>query len=278
LEGQGLVLKTVDKAAGFYRTLRPVPDAIAALAAANPYPEKPDSYRQNPGRGATGKIRLAYPENPASPSRKNPHPLAGNSDTNTPVNIPGNFQQPSTTPPAPSAAASAGGGPQKKIEGATTSLPAQPAQPPAPPVAAAPPKPAKASAAIAAANHFAAFWQGWPKKAGKVDAERAFAKLSPDDQAKAAERAAAWFAARPDVVADLGNPARYRYVLHASTWLNQARWQDEAPAHPSTAFVSSHVQQSHSYEPRPVNGAKPDGPTARQLARAVSAHGRQQPG
>jgi biotin operon repressor len=99
LEDDGLILKVVDKSAGFYRTLTPVPSAISAKAQQNPYPQNAASYPQNAGRGASRKMPDAYPQNAASPSRKMPHPLAAESDTNTPFNIPVNFHQSSTTTP-----------------------------------------------------------------------------------------------------------------------------------------------------------------------------------
>jgi hypothetical protein len=84
LEKEGLVTKVVTRLpTGFYRTLTPNPAAIAAKAASNPYPENTASPTRN--------FRVAQPEIPATPSRKNPLPLAGNSVSNTPSNIPVSF-------------------------------------------------------------------------------------------------------------------------------------------------------------------------------------------
>jgi len=71
---------------------------------------------------------------------------------------------------------------------------------------------------------FADFWQVWPSKEGKAAAEKAWKKLSPDDRATALARVGPWFSAwrakHPDA-----SP------IHASTFLNQRRWEDEgAPA------------------------------------------------
>ena len=73
---------------------------------------------------------------------------------------------------------------------------------------------------------FADFWQVWPSKEGKAAAEKAWKKLSPEDRATALARVGPWFAAwrakHPDA-----SP------IHASTFLNQRRWEDEgAPAIP----------------------------------------------
>jgi hypothetical protein len=99
LDEDGLVVKVVNKAAGFYRTLTPVPAAIAAKASTNPYPEKPTSYSEKPMGVPSRKNRLAYSENPTSPSRENRVALVGKTDSNTPFNIPVNFHQSSTTTP-----------------------------------------------------------------------------------------------------------------------------------------------------------------------------------
>ncbi len=271
LHEEGLVVKVVNKAAGFYRTLAPVPSAIKAKAETNPYPEKPTSYPEKPTRGASRKSRLGYSEIPTSPSRDFPLTLVGNPDTNTPLNLPVNFQQPSTSLTADAA----GCGAQKKIGppagvspedwdeevGMLTesaygrAFPAEPAPPTIPPVAKPPqkptaPKPAKSGESA----EFASFWQAWPKKEGKLDAQRAFAKLRADDQAAAASRADTWLAGRPDLL----TAERIRYCPHASTWLNQQRWTDEAPA-PFTANLSAHANAStrSAHHARTTNGAKP---------------------
>jgi len=83
LHQDGLVLKTVDKGAGFYRTLTPVAEAIEAKAATNPYPQIAASYPQNAARGATRKMPLAYPQNAAPPTRILPDPLPAKCGTNT---------------------------------------------------------------------------------------------------------------------------------------------------------------------------------------------------
>lgn len=95
-------------------------------------------------------------------------------------------------------------------------------------------------------EHFPAFWAVWPKKEGRLDAARAFAKLPADDQAAAAGRAAAWLTAHPD----LSDPGRFRFIPYASTWLNQQRWTDEAHAIPATAFNSApHANASFPNRP-----------------------------
>lgn len=264
LHEDGLVVKVVNKAAGFYRTLTPVPAAIRAKAATNPYPEKPTSYSEKPTSPPSRKSRLGYSEIPTSPSRENPLTLVGNPDTNTPLNLPSSFQEDST-PQTPAAHAAAVG--SKKNKGESLASAAQPTAPTiAPPVAAAPPAPKAKPAKAGEPEHFAGFWAAWPKKEGRFDACRAFAKLSPDDQAAATSRAEAWLTARPDLL----DPARYRYIPHASTWLNQQRWTDQAPAISLTANPSTHATASTGspYLARPANGAKPTA-NAGKLSRAL---------
>ena len=141
----------------------------------------------------------------------------------------------------PTVAADAASGLEKKIEEVTPPVKAQ--------------RPASRTRGAGRAEEpadFDGFWQVWPKKEARADAVKAFAKLSADDQAAAASRADTWLAARPD----LSDPTRYRFIPHATTWLNQARWTDQAaPLAPPTHAA----QHPTSHPPRPVNGHKPLG-------------------
>jgi hypothetical protein len=257
LDEDGLIVKVVDKAAGFYRTLTPLPAAIAAKATTNPYPEKSTSYSENPTRYPNRKNRLGYSENPTSPNRENRLPLVGKADTNTPYNIPSNIP----VNPTPSADASAVV-PEKKIEEVSASLPADEVEI-VPPVARPPRAKAAKPPKAGEPEHFADFWAAWPKKESRADAVKAFAKLSPADQAAAASRADTWLTARPD----LAEPARYRYIPHATTWLNNARWTDDNPLPLTTTTHATATQISPNV--RPVNGHKPSG-AGGSLARSLA--------
>lgn len=170
-------------------------------------------------------------------------------------------------PPSASAAdAAAGGGSEKKIEEAAVQKPVS--QKPAGDAShtkGGAARPAAKPKTPTEPEHFAEFWQVWPKKEARADAARAFAKLRPDDQARAASRADTWLTAHPD----LADPARYRFIPHATTWLNQARWTDQAPAlNPSAASLTAHVSSPRPYPARSANGAKPT-LAAGQLAAAL---------
>jgi hypothetical protein len=240
----GLIAKdTTMQATGLYRTLVPIPAAIAAKSATNPYP-------QNAG-GGTRKMPVGYPQNAGTPTRKMPVGVPAKCGSNTPFNIPSNIP----VNPTPSADASAVV-PEKKIEEDSANLSADEVEI-VPPVARPPrAKPAKPGEP----EHFATFWQAWPKKEARADALKAFAKLSPADQAAAASRADTWLASRPD----LADPTRYRFIPHATTWLNQERWADEAPA----LATSTHVNPTANPTQRPANGAKPTA-DAGELAAAL---------
>ena len=261
LEDDGVVLKMVDKSAGFYRTLTPLPAAISAKAQSNPYPQNAATYPQNAARGASRKMPEPYPQNAATPSRILPVDLAAKSDTNTPFNIPVNFQ----VNPTPSADASEAA-PEKKtgLDSAPdlASL-AEKSERPASHTRGAAGKTEEPAA-------FAAFWQAWPRREARADAVKAFAKLAPDDQAAAASRADAWLTARPD----LAEPARHRFIPHATTWLNQARWTDDNP----TATAAPHATANATSYPagRPSAGAKPTS-NATELAGALARRRFQQP-
>lgn len=68
---------------------------------------------------------------------------------------------------------------------------------------------------------FENFWSQYPRKIGKLTAKRSWEKLSLDNQQKALEAIAEhrkyWVAKGTD----------WEFIPHASTWLNQERFEDE---------------------------------------------------
>lgn len=73
---------------------------------------------------------------------------------------------------------------------------------------------------------FDSFWSAYPSKVGKGAARKAWGKLKPDAAMLASMLAAlAWQKASDRWTRDAG-----RYIPNPSTWLNQGRWDDEAPA------------------------------------------------
>lgn len=70
-------------------------------------------------------------------------------------------------------------------------------------------------------DDFNLFWRTFPKRVGKLDAQRAYEKARK--RATAAEiydGIAVYVATKPD----------YADWCHPATWLNKGRWMDEAPA------------------------------------------------
>ena len=73
---------------------------------------------------------------------------------------------------------------------------------------------------------FADFWSAYPRKTAKGEAEKAFDKLSPDAELLAKLLGAI-------ALQKLGEQWRKdggQFIPHPATWLNQRRWEDEAPA------------------------------------------------
>lgn len=69
---------------------------------------------------------------------------------------------------------------------------------------------------------FDEFWKSYPKKVGKGDAEKAWAKVKPDaDLQDKILKAVAVAARSPDWLKESG-----QFIPHASTWLNGKRWED----------------------------------------------------
>lgn len=72
-------------------------------------------------------------------------------------------------------------------------------------------------------RRFAAFWAAYPKKVGKQDALRAFARLKVgEDQLGAMLAAIEQQRASPQWAKDGG-----QYIPNPATWLRQGRWEDE---------------------------------------------------
>lgn len=70
---------------------------------------------------------------------------------------------------------------------------------------------------------FVAFWEAYPRKVGKADAQRAFAKLQADAELVATlVQAVKRQRASEQWQRDAG-----KFVPHPATWLNGRRWEDE---------------------------------------------------
>ena len=69
---------------------------------------------------------------------------------------------------------------------------------------------------------FGDLWLMYPKRVAKMDAQKAWSRLSPADRVAALVGLTAW---RAVWIAD----GRLQFVPNASTWLNQQRWTDELP-------------------------------------------------
>lgn len=110
-----------------------------------------------------------------------------------------------------------------------TKVPPAPLQKPNP---IQPPSPPKGGSSPIASLAFARFWEAYPRKVAKLDAERAFPK-------------ALRCAAGPDpLVTILGGLERAKagwddpqFIPHPATWLNRGQWTDEPdqplPSHPN---------------------------------------------
>lgn len=74
-------------------------------------------------------------------------------------------------------------------------------------------------------NEFGIFWQEYPKKVGKAEAQKAFAKLKPDAVALQGMIDAVRWQRETESWRKNGG----QYVPNPATWLNQRRWEDEKP-------------------------------------------------
>lgn len=87
------------------------------------------------------------------------------------------------------------------------------------------PSPTAQSAGKGNDASFSAFWNAYPRKAGKGAAQKAFAKVRVSldillSALEAQKRSGQW------------NRDGGQYIPYPATWLNQRRWEDEPPAQP----------------------------------------------
>ena len=76
-------------------------------------------------------------------------------------------------------------------------------------------------------SDFSAFWQAYPKKVGKADAQKVFAKLKVNDGLLDRMLAAIAAQARTEAWTKKAG----MFIPHPATWLNGRRWEDETGVH-----------------------------------------------
>ena len=88
---------------------------------------------------------------------------------------------------------------------------------------------------------FDAFWAAYPKKTGKLAAQREFAAARK--HASAAEIMAGLARYKPDL----------RFTLDPERWLKRGRWMDEAPPPSSAGAPESQPRRRRPTDPNPAN-------------------------
>lgn len=102
------------------------------------------------------------------------------------------------------------------------------------------------------ADGFDQFWKLYPKKKGRKDAIKAWAKLKPNDEL----RETLITALGSHCVSDDWTKDHGRYIPNASTWLNGERWTDELKPATSRKQSAYSGLPSHTHEyPEVANGA-----------------------
>jgi len=82
-------------------------------------------------------------------------------------------------------------------------------------------------------QHFAEFYEAYPRKVGREEARKAFAKLAVDsDTLQQMLIAVHAQASRDDWRKDGG-----KYIPHPATWLSGKRWQDELPVIAGHSYI-----------------------------------------
>ena len=105
------------------------------------------------------------------------------------------------------------------------------------------PKPKRAKKVQGSLSRFEDFWKAYPKKKAMADAEKAWAKINPDENLIAKILSAVEKGRASDDWTKEGG----KYMPHPATWLNRKGWEDEfKPA--------NHLFQSN----RPLFGLSPE--------------------
>ncbi len=81
----------------------------------------------------------------------------------------------------------------------------------------------RARGALTSTDGFDRFWDRWPRKIGKAQAEKAWAKLRPEAPLQAQILVAVGRQCESDAWRKDGGA----FIPHAATWLNGRRWEDE---------------------------------------------------
>lgn len=96
----------------------------------------------------------------------------------------------------------------------------------------------------ASADAFARFWSAYPKKKSKVQAEKAFSKINPNEQLVDVMLAAIGRAK----TSEDWTKSDGQFIPYPATWLNQRRWEDEDASVPNGSDWWAQAGFSSPYE------------------------------
>jgi len=96
---------------------------------------------------------------------------------------------------------------------------------------------------------FARFWAAYPKKRSKGQAEKAWAKLQPDEQLIETMLAAIERAKKSEE----WRKENGRYIPYPATWLNGKRWEDDYPVETEVKADDQRGQYSGANSSKPIN-------------------------
>ena len=112
-------------------------------------------------------------------------------------------------------------------------------------------------------DDFGEFWQAYPRKVGKLEAQRAWTKAKKHGVTVEAVLAALAWQTQSD-------QWTRGYVPHPSTYLNQGRWLDEPPASVTVA-ISERERRNAEEVRRKAFGRCPHDPPCGSYAACVTA-------
>jgi hypothetical protein len=104
-------------------------------------------------------------------------------------------------------------------------------------------EPQDSGVAMAFAKDFEEFWKAFPRRVGKLDAQKAYerARRRGVTRQQILDGIASYIKGKPN----------YADFCHPATWLNKGRWDDEydsaATAKPERAFTATELQQARDW-------------------------------
>lgn len=103
------------------------------------------------------------------------------------------------------------------------------------------------------ASAFALFWDAYPKKKAKANAQKAFNKINPDEKLFSEIMDAVLLWSKSDEWKRDGG----KFIPYPASWLNARRWEDEMDSADISINFFGFIEQCRNSGEKPISGYKP---------------------